>query len=59
VGSDGAFLEKNISLGTFSEQLQKSSVRFIMLVSIHPSIHPSICMEQLGSHWMDFREILY
>ena len=34
-------------LGVFAE-LQKATIIFIM------SAHPSVCMEQLGSHWTDF-----
>jgi hypothetical protein len=28
-------------------------------LSVRPSVRPSVRMEQLGSHWMDFHEILY
>jgi len=37
-----------ICFGTFAE-LQKVTISFVMLV----------CMEQLGSNWIDFYEILY
>jgi hypothetical protein len=39
-------------LGTFAK-LQKETITFIM------SIHLSICMEQLSSHWTDFDETWY
>jgi len=39
-------------LGTFAK-LQKASISFVM------SVCPSVRMEQLGSHWKDFHEILY
>ena len=32
-------------------KLRKATIRFAM------SIHPSVLMEQLGSHWTDFHEI--
>jgi hypothetical protein len=50
MGSGDALFEKNTPLGKFSKQLQKASIRFIMLASLF--MHPSICMKQLGSHWM-------
>jgi hypothetical protein len=28
-------------------------------MSVCLSVSPSVRMEQLGAHWMDFREILY
>ena len=36
-------------------KLQKVTRNFVM--SVLPSICPSVCMEQLGSHWMEFHEI--
>jgi hypothetical protein len=39
-------------LGAFAK-LRKATIRFVM------SVHPSVLMEQLGSHWKDFHEILY
>jgi hypothetical protein len=42
-------------LGIF-EKLGKTSIRFIM--SVRPSGWLSVRLEQLGSHWTDFREIL-
>jgi hypothetical protein len=39
-------------LGEFAK-LPKATISFVM------SVCPSVCMEQLGSHWMDFHEILY
>jgi len=41
-------------LGLFVK-LWKVSIIFIIQVSVCPSV----CMQQLGSHWMDFHEILY
>jgi hypothetical protein len=40
------------SSGAFAK-LQSASISFIM------SVRPSICVEQLGSDWTDFCEILY
>jgi hypothetical protein len=37
-------------LGTFTK-LRKAATSFVM------SIRPSVRVEQLGSHWTDFREI--
>ena len=42
--------------GTFAK-LQKVTVRIIM--SVRPTICQSVCLEQLGSHRMEFYEILY
>ena len=39
-------------LGIFAK-LQKAAISFIM------SACPSVCMEQLGSHWMNFYEMWY
>jgi hypothetical protein len=36
--------------GAFAK-LQKATISFVM------SVHPSVLMEHLGSHWMDFHEI--
>ena len=36
-----------------SEKLRKE------IISLAMSVCPSVCMEQLGSHWTDFNEILY
>ena len=33
--------------------MRKATIRFVM------SVRPSVRMEQLGSHWMDFHEIWY
>jgi heme/copper-type cytochrome/quinol oxidase subunit 4 len=38
-------------------KLRKATISFIM--SVHLSVCPFICVEQLGSHWMDFHEIWY
>jgi hypothetical protein len=43
-------------LNTFSK-LREVTASIIMCV--HPSICLFICMKQLISHWMDFREILF
>jgi hypothetical protein len=43
-----------IFLGTFSK-FQRATIGFI--VSVHPSIHPSVCMEERSSNWTDFHEI--
>ena len=40
------------SLGAFAK-LQKATVNIIMFVRL------SACMEQLGSHWTDFRDFFY
>ena len=45
---------------TFSRKfakLRKATISFVMFV--RPSVRPSLRMQQLGSHWTDFREILY
>jgi hypothetical protein len=39
-------------IGAFAK-LRKASISFVM------SVHPSVRMKQLGSHWTDFHEILY
>jgi hypothetical protein len=36
-------------------KLRKATISFV--VSVRPSARPSVRMEQLGSHWTDFREI--
>jgi hypothetical protein len=41
-----------VLLGVFAE-LRTAAVSFVM------SVHLSVCMEQLGSHWLNFHEILY
>jgi len=41
-----------VLLGTYAK-LWKVTISFVM------SVHPSICMVQLGSHWTDFNEIWY
>jgi hypothetical protein len=43
-------------LGAFTK-LRKATVSFV--VSIGPSVLPSVCMQQLGFHWTDFHQILY
>jgi hypothetical protein len=44
------------SANTFAK-LRKAAICFVM--SIRPSVRPSVRMEQLGSPWTDFHEILY
>jgi len=39
-------------LGEFAK-LRKATISFVM------SVCPSVRMEQIGSYWMDFHEILY
>jgi hypothetical protein len=34
-------------------KLQKATISFVM------SVRPFVCLEQLGSHWSDFHEMLY
>jgi hypothetical protein len=48
------------SLGALAK-LRTGTISFVMFVrlSVRPSVRPSIRMEQLGSLWTDFREILY
>jgi hypothetical protein len=45
-------------LGVFAK-LCKATISFVMSVplSVCLSVHPSVPMEQLCSHWMDFHEI--
>jgi hypothetical protein len=38
-------------------KLLKAAVSFVM--SVCPSVHPPVRMEQLYSHWTSFREIWY
>jgi len=40
-------------VGAFSNQLRKTSVRFVS------SVRPSVCMERVDSNRMDFREMLH
>ena len=40
-------------VGAFAK-LWKATINVVM--SVRPSIHPSVRMEQLRSHWMDFQE---
>jgi hypothetical protein len=55
--------DKKLELATFwvpSEVLMSTTgpnlpIYFVMFVC--PSIYPSVCTEQLYSHWADFREI--
>jgi len=42
--------------GAFTK-LQKVTISFVMSVCL--SNHPSVCMEQISSHWMNFYEIWY
>jgi len=41
---------EHVLLGTFAK-LRKATVSFVI------PVRPSVCMEQLGSHWTDFYEI--
>jgi hypothetical protein len=45
-------------LGPFAK-LRKANISLVMPVClcVCPSVYPSVRMEQLGSHWTDFREI--
>jgi len=43
-------------LGAFAK-LRTVTIDFVM--SVRPSVRPSICVEQLSSHWTDFHELLY
>jgi hypothetical protein len=43
-------------LGAFAK-LRKATISFVM--SVCPSVRPSVCMEQPGSHWTVFHEMLY
>jgi hypothetical protein len=43
-------------IGAFAK-LPRATTSFIM--SVLPSVRPSVRMEQLGSHWTDFHEIWY
>jgi len=38
--------------GAFAK-LRKATINFVM------SVRPSVCMEQLGSHWTDIHEVSY
>jgi hypothetical protein len=48
------------SLGVLAK-LRKITTGFVMSVclSVCLSVRPSVCMEQFGSYWTDFHEILY
>jgi len=41
-------------LGAFP-QLRKATISIVM--SVRPSVRPSVPTKQLGSHWTDFHEI--
>jgi hypothetical protein len=51
-GNEKIIASQSLFSGAFAI-LQKAIVGFIMFV------HLPACMEQLGSHWMDFDEIWY
>ena len=42
--------------GAFAK-LRKATICFVM--SVRPSVRPSVCVEQLRSHWTEFYEIWY
>jgi len=42
--------------GTLAK-LRKATISFVM--NFRLPARPSVCIEQLGSHWTDFHEILY
>jgi hypothetical protein len=46
------YLPVQYLLGAFAI-LQKATISFGL------SVRPSVCLEQLGSHWKDFRKTLY
>ena len=58
--TDILFHSWKIILEAFAKPRQKT-ISFIMSVclSVRPSIRPSVCMEQLGSHWTSFIENRY
>ena len=35
------------------------SSEYAVQMSVRLSVRPFVCIEQLGSHWTDFHEILY
>jgi hypothetical protein len=43
---------RNLFAGAFAK-LRKTTISFVM------PVRPSVRMEQLGFHWMDFHEILF
>jgi len=45
-----------VFVGAFAK-LRKADLNFVMSACL--SIRPSVRMEQLGSHWREFYEILY
>jgi len=49
-------IRSGVFLGAFAK-LRKVTISFIMSICL--SVPPSVRMEQLGSHWTDFHEILY
>ena len=47
------------SLGAFA-QLRKATISFMSVrlsVCLSPFVRPSVCMEELGSHWTVFDQI--
>ena len=51
-----ASLAWRLVLGALAK-LRKGTTGFVM--SVHLSVRPSVCMEQLGSYGTDFQEIYY
>jgi hypothetical protein len=47
--------EQLLFIGAFAK-LRKVAISFVMSACL--SVHPSVHMQQLGSHWTDFREVL-
>ena len=39
--------------------MRKATIRFVRVLSVCPSVRPSVRMEHLGYHWRNFHEILY
>ena len=45
------------SFKALSQKLQKATLLVPLCLSVCLSLRPSVRMERLSSHWMDFREI--
>jgi hypothetical protein len=49
-------VKDRLATGQFSDafvKFRKATISFVM------SVRPSVRMEQLGTHWVDFHDILY